>query len=324
MQRTLISLLLGLSASAAFAQTEVTATLAGHAFVPVNTLVQAPKAAGPLFETSGKFANDPRVRVEQLGSVVANTFVGDPKHPRASGGTLPVKGQVVQGFSGIQPNGDGTFLTLTDNGFGNKVNSMDALLMVHSVKPDWKSGKVKMIKTTFLHDPDRKVPFFIQNENSHERYLTGSDFDVESIQVVGKEWWIGDEFGPYILRTTPQGKVLGVIETVVGARSSPALIITSMPARRCPRPCLSRCVVPVASSPWRSPRMAKSSTPCSSGRFGTRKPRPTKATTASHSPASSNSTWPASNTAASNGNTNLSRPAMWPPISRWSTSVLVW
>jgi hypothetical protein len=218
MQRTLLSLLLGLSASAVFAQTEVTATLAGHAFVPVNTLVQAPKAAGPLFETSGKFANDPRVRVDQLGSVAANTFVGDPKHPRASGGTLPVKGQVVQGFSGIHANGDGTFLTLTDNGFGNKVNSMDALLMVHRVQPDWKSGKVKMLKTTFLHDPDRKVPFFIQNENSRDRYLTGSDFDVESIQVVGHEWWIGDEFGPYILRTTPQGKVLGVIETVVGGK----------------------------------------------------------------------------------------------------------
>ena len=218
MQSTLVSILLGLSAGAVLAQTEVTATLAGHAFVPAQTVTKAPKNAGPLFQTSGKFANDPRQRVEKLGSVAANTFVGDPKWPRASGGFLPLKGQSVQGFSGIQPVGDGTFLALTDNGFGNKVNSMDALLMVHHVKPDWQTGKVRMLKTTFLRDPDRKVPFFIQNENSAERYLTGSDFDVESIQRVGNEWWFGDEFGPYVLRTTSDGKVLGVIETVVNGK----------------------------------------------------------------------------------------------------------
>jgi len=42
MQRTLISVLLGLSASAVFAQTEVTATLAGHAYLPFNTTALAP------------------------------------------------------------------------------------------------------------------------------------------------------------------------------------------------------------------------------------------------------------------------------------------
>jgi hypothetical protein len=91
--------------------------LAGHAYVPFNTVATAPKDAGKLFETSGKFANDPRQRVEKLGSVAANTFVGDPKNPRASGGFLPVKGQAVQGFSGIHSIGDGSFLALTDNGF---------------------------------------------------------------------------------------------------------------------------------------------------------------------------------------------------------------
>ena len=109
MQRTLISVLLGLSASAVFAQTEVTATLAGHAYLPFSTTATAPKDAGQFFETSGKFANDPRQRVEKLGSVAANTFVGDPQKPRASGGFLPIQGQSVQGFSGIHAVGDGTF-----------------------------------------------------------------------------------------------------------------------------------------------------------------------------------------------------------------------
>ena len=144
---------------------------------------------------------------------------GDPKYPRKSGGTLPIKGQAVQGFSGIVSLGKSEFLTLTDNGFGSKINSQDALLMVHHVKADWASGKVTRLKTTFLHDPDRKVPFAIQNEATRERFLTGVDFDPESIQAVGQEWWIGDEFGPYVLRVNHQGKVLGVIETVVGGKT---------------------------------------------------------------------------------------------------------
>ncbi len=196
----------------------VEATLAGHAALPATTAVAAPRDAGTFFATAGKFANGKRQRNEQLGSESANTFVGDPKYPRASGGTLPMKGQSVQGFSGIVSLGKGEFLTLTDNGFGNKINSQDALLMVHKVSADWPKGQVTRRSTTFLSDPDKRVPFHIQNENTQRRYLTGIDFDPESLQVVGKEWWIGDEFGPYVLRTDFQGRVLGVIETVISGK----------------------------------------------------------------------------------------------------------
>ena len=72
----------------------------------------------------------------------------------------------MQGLSGIKNLKDGTFLTLTDNGFGSKANSPDAMLMFHVIKPDWKSGAVERVSTTFLHDPDRKVPFRIVNENT--------------------------------------------------------------------------------------------------------------------------------------------------------------
>jgi hypothetical protein len=198
---------------------EVTATLTGHAALPADTTVTAPAAAGPLFATAGKFTAGNRKRNEALGTEVGITFVGDPKYPRASGGTLPIKGQSVQGFSGIVSLGNGEFITLTDNGFGNKLNSADALLMFHRVKADWAGGKVERVATTFLRDPDRKVAFQIVNENTTERYLTGADFDPESIQRVGVEWWIGDEFGPYVLRVDDAGKVLGVIETVVGDKA---------------------------------------------------------------------------------------------------------
>ena len=207
-----------LTVGAAHAQTEVRATLAGHASLPASTTVAAPADAGALFTTAGKFAGSNRQRIEALGTIPGVTFVGDPQHPRLSGGSLPIQGQSVQGFSGIVSLGQGEFLALTDNGFGNKLNSQDALLMVHKVRADWDSGQVSRLQTTFLRDPDRKVPFFIENENTAERYLTGSDFDPESIQVVGNEWWIGDEFGPYVLRVDAQGKVLEVIDTVVAGK----------------------------------------------------------------------------------------------------------
>ena len=211
-----LTLALACCATAAHAQQAVEATLAGHAVVPFNTVATPPADAGAFFATSGKFANGKRVRNEVLGSEAANTFVGDPKYPRASGGALPVKGQAVQGFSGIAMLDRNHYLTLTDNGFGNKINSQDALLMVHRVAVDWAKGSTALQRTIFLHDPDRKVPFAIQNEASAQRYLTGVDFDVESLQLVGKEMWIGDEFGPYLIRADLDGKVLAVYETKVG------------------------------------------------------------------------------------------------------------
>jgi hypothetical protein len=209
---------IALSSTYVLAQTEVQAVLVGHAAVPASTTVPAPADAGPLFATAGKFAAANRQRTDTLGVVPGVTFVGDPKFPRNSGGSLPVNGQAVQGFSAIASLGDAEFLVLTDNGFGSKINSYDALLMVHNMKVDWTQGSVARNKTTFLRDPDRKVPFMTVNENTKERYLTGADFDLESIQILNKEWWIGEEFGPYVLRTDASGKVLGVIETKVGER----------------------------------------------------------------------------------------------------------
>ncbi|MDH4450517.1 MAG: esterase-like activity of phytase family protein [Rhodoferax sp.] len=217
--RWALALALATGACGTYAQTEVAAVLAGHAALSASTTVEAPKAAGPFFETAGKFNAANRQRTEALGTIEGITFVGDPKYPRKSGGNLPIKGQAVQGFSGIVSLGNSEFMVLTDNGFGSKLNSQDALLMVHHVKADWAKGEVTRLQTTFLHDPDRKVPFAIQNETTVERFLTGIDFDPESIQIVGDEWWIGDEFGPYVLRVSTQGKVLGVIETVVGGKA---------------------------------------------------------------------------------------------------------
>jgi hypothetical protein len=118
----------------------------------------------------------------------------------------------MQGFSGIKAMQDGTFWVMTDNGFGAKKDSADALLMFHHIKPDWKAGTVQRLGTAFLHDPDRKIPFLIVNESTKERYLTGADLDIESMQFVGDSVWFGDEFGPYLIQTDRDGKVLAFYE----------------------------------------------------------------------------------------------------------------
>ena len=199
-------------------QTKFPAVLEGHAILPAMTLVPAPADAPPDLQISGRYAGPPGQRVDTPETVPGISALSDKAAPRPTGISLPFKGQPVQGLSGIKNLGDGTFLTLTDNGFGSKANSPDAVLMFHVVKPDWKSGAVERVSTTFLSDPDRKVPFRIVNENTPKRYLTGSDFDIESIQPIGEALWFGDEFGPFLIKTDRAGKVLQVFETKVDGK----------------------------------------------------------------------------------------------------------
>jgi hypothetical protein len=200
------------------AETKYPAVLEGHAILPAMTLVPAPADAPPELQISGRYAGPPGARVDTPESVPGISALSDKAAPRPTGISLPFKGQPVQGLSGIKTLKDGNFLTLTDNGFGSKANSPDAMLMFHTVKPDWKTGSVERVSTTFLHDPDRKVPFRIVNENTSKRYLTGSDFDIESIQPIGDALWFGDEFGPFLIKTDGNGKVLQVFDTKVDGK----------------------------------------------------------------------------------------------------------
>ena len=205
-------------AMAAAAQTKFPSVLEGHAVLPAMTLVPAPADAPPDLQISGRFAGPPGQRIDTPESVPGISALSDKAAPRPTGISLPFKGQPVQGLSGIKNLKDGTFLTLTDNGFGSKANSPDAMLMFHVVKPDWKAGTVEHVSTTFLSDPDRKVPFRIVNENTPRRYLTGSDFDIESIQPIGDALWFGDEFGPFLIKTDRSGKVLAVFDAKVDGK----------------------------------------------------------------------------------------------------------
>lgn len=132
-----------------------------------------------------------------------------------NGQKVPFKNkQPVQGFSAVLDNGDGTFWAMSDNGFGSLENSADANLRVHLLRPDFKtssggSGTVKVEDSIELHDPDNHIPFAITNHFTANRVLTGADFDIESMQrTADGSLWFGDEFGPFLLHTDANGKVL--------------------------------------------------------------------------------------------------------------------
>jgi hypothetical protein len=211
---------LGLSAGAlaadAAAPQAFPAVVAGHAVLPAMTFAVPPADAPAMFATSGKFAGPTLARVDRPFSVMGTTGSGNAV--RETGLTFPFVGQAVQGFSGIKPLGNGEYVVLTDNGFGSKANSADAMLMVHRVKPDWQTGRVAVLNTLFLSDPDKKVPFRIVTEATKERYLTGADFDIESIQPVGDHFWFGDELGPFLIETDAAGRVLTVVDTVADGK----------------------------------------------------------------------------------------------------------
>ncbi len=200
------------------AQTAFPATLAGHAALPATTFMAAPKDAPASLQTSGKYTTPDGRREDRLNVIAGTSFLSAKDAPRTTGISLPFQGQPVQGFSGIKAMKDGSYWVLTDNGYGSRANSADAMLMFHHVKPDWKSGSVKRLQTVFLHDPQKKVPFLIVNEGTRKRYLTGADFDIESMQFIGEHVWFGDELGPYLIKTDRQGKVLAVFDTLVDGK----------------------------------------------------------------------------------------------------------
>ena len=230
--RLVLALLACSTAAPALSEEVFPATLAGHATLPAFTMVTPPPDAPRDLWVSGKFTG--KARNESPMSVEGD--VGQAYGGHKTGISLPFIGQPVQGMSGLAMSRaeDGSWFALTDNGFGSKINSPDAMLFFHLMHPDFTSGRVSRQETVFLRDPDRKVPFRIANEGTDSRYLTGADFDPESIQFLNDELWIGDEFGPFILRVARDGRVLSVHQTMlegeaIAGPDTPGVVVPAQP-----------------------------------------------------------------------------------------------
>lgn len=152
----------------------------------------------------------------------------------------PYVGQPVQGFSGTHALEDGSFLVLSDNGFGAKANSADFLLSVHRITPETDdadgSGETTYDETELtFSDPQRLIPWTTWRDGgcaasstlpagyacpAPDRRLTGWDFDPESLQVAGDgTLWVGEEFGPYVLHFDARGRLLEAPVPTPGVRS---------------------------------------------------------------------------------------------------------
>jgi hypothetical protein len=148
----------------------------------------------------------------------------------------PFPGQPVQGFSGVHRNADGSYLVMSDNGFGNKANSPDFELRVHRIVADPGSGVTTVTDGGFgLSDPDRLIPWTTWRDGgcaaapslpagyacpAPDRVLTGWDFDIESFQVAPDgTFWFGEEFGPFLLHTDAAGRLLAAPVPTPGVAS---------------------------------------------------------------------------------------------------------
>jgi hypothetical protein len=132
--------------------------------------------------------------------------------------------QPVQGVSALWPAGPNEWLALSDNGFGAKANSADYLLRIYGLSVAWGSGGTAGVVTAGsfiqLADPDRKLPFPLMRETTPDRWLTGADLDPESfVRLADGTFWIGDEFGPFLLHFAADGRLLEPPYEIPGMRS---------------------------------------------------------------------------------------------------------
>ncbi|MDQ0646542.1 glycerophosphoryl diester phosphodiesterase [Microbacterium natoriense] len=137
----------------------------------------------------------------------------------------PWDGQVIPGFSAVIDNGDGTFWAQPDNGFGAKGNSADFLLRSYLVRPDWQtaqggSGEIAVERFISYNDRNHVLDFPIVHDATPERLLTGADFDIESaVRAKDGTFWVGEEFGPFLLHFDANGTLLAKPFSLDGAKS---------------------------------------------------------------------------------------------------------
>lgn len=123
-----------------------------------------------------------------------------------NGRTPPFTGVPVQGFSSLVPGAPGEVLVLQDNGFGNRSNSAEVPLRWYRLGLDLDAGVVDLREVITLADPDRYVPFTLRGSRE---MLTGGDFDPESfVRLDDGSFWIGEEFGPFLLHCGADGRLL--------------------------------------------------------------------------------------------------------------------
>ena len=143
----------------------------------------------------------------------ADTFLaGDPVGAALdgefNGRTPPFPSLPVQGFSSLVHLGGSSWVALQDNGFGSAANSPDYPLQLFRLRVDLDQGTVEVESAARLTDPDGWLGFSPARPFA-DGGLGGADLDPESlVRLDDGTFWIGEEFGPYLVHVDAQGRVL--------------------------------------------------------------------------------------------------------------------
>ena len=174
-------------------------------------------------------------------------------------------GQPLQGVSSMVPAGGGTWWALADNGYGARANSADFQLAIHHLDPRWGDASgPRVLETTLLRDPDRHIPWTIVCDqktgtplpafsfnvlpapppacgaDAAARILTGFDLDPESfVRAPDGTFWVGEEFGPFLIHIATDGRVLAPPVQISAVRSPQNPFLKISPRQRAEAPTLA-------------------------------------------------------------------------------------
>ena len=185
------------------------------------TALATPTTAAP--QAAGQKAPE-QATLTNFAFLPAETYLPGSEPSGAALGTAPINGvtppfadQPIQGFSGLVRNSDGTFDAISDNGYGTKANSADWLLRINRIAPDFRTGRVDVVGGITLTDPNGHIPFPLTRP---DRVITGADIDIESVtRGADGSYWMGDEFGPYLLHFDRAGRLLAPPAPLPGVRA---------------------------------------------------------------------------------------------------------
>jgi len=242
-------LVAGVAASSAAPVLRQHAVLAARSVLPAATF----RAGSP---PSGAFLS-----AEERATAAGNGVQGASSGPYFAA-------QPVQGFSSMVPAQAGTWWALADNGYAWRGNSADFQLVLYRVDPRWDDpgGGPKVLQSVVLRDPDRRIPWAIVCDPERgarlpdfsfnvipppppacgepaARLLTGFDLDPESfVRAPDGTFWISEEFGPFLVHVSSDGRVLEPPAQVPGVHSpqNPFLAISDRAHAEMPTVAASR------------------------------------------------------------------------------------
>ena len=102
-KKPLLPLLVLLSCATAQAQQAYPATLVGHAALPAQTFVAAPKDAPASLQTSGKYTTADGRREDRLGAIAGSSYLSAKDAPKPPASACRSRASQCRGFPASRP-----------------------------------------------------------------------------------------------------------------------------------------------------------------------------------------------------------------------------